>query len=811
MASNEEKKDEKKRSNIINQSLQQLNKIIGKSNLSLYGTDRISDVDKLNNQFQSILHTDVDSITNKDNEDVTSFLSKLYSQDRKISTMEQFLDNQFMSISGDEYSTMQSFIYEAYRNKLLEQSDLHEISSQLIELNESILTTRDAIISSEVVEGRLNRTLDFQYTDNDNQYDYKTVVEHIEKRFELQEKIKEFIVPKTLEYGEYYAYIIPYSKIFNDFVKQRDQGNYRTNSSVMYYRGESVSLLESVQEEDVKEKKKNNKNSKTFVEGLYDDYVKQVVKSNERNYRPTEQLPNKNEFMEDVNAILGNISINNDPVPIPILEEGIEGISFFRDSFVTESGERLKDKKDILMEAENDKFIPEKNPFNKIIQSDPEKGITFVDRNTAGDGSGQRVENFDDIKDCYIKVIEPTRILPLKIMNQVIGYYYVVAEDITPLSGMISSTLYYSKFDEDRKEQNIIDSIAEKIVKSFNKKFLKENLKFKKTIVDAITHYNLNEHKLKFQFIPVEYIQPFKINKDEEDNGQSMIKKSLFYAKLYLMLLLFKIMSIILYSNDQRVNYIKTSGLDKNLSNKVQEIARIKQSRQINMIDLFNYTTLINKVGNGAELYIPTGRTSERPIETEILSGQEIQLNTELMEMLKNSYILATGVPSTILNYLNEADFAKIIEQQNSKYNARVVNYQLDFNRDITEMYKKILKWSTDLPQNVIDSFSFTLQPPKTTVTNAKTEAINAFNSLVEFITQICYEDPNNTSNPQLNDEIRIFKKMFAKEQLPMLNMERIEELIKEAKMEAKDETLKPDPINGDNDNDGFEGDFDEL
>ena len=44
-----------------------------------------------------------------------------------------------------------------------------------------------------------------------------------------------------------------------------------------------------------------------------------------------------------------------------------------------------------------------------------------------------------------------------------------------------------------------------------------------------------------------------------------------------------------------------------------------------------------------------------------------------------------------------------------------------------------------------------------------------------------------------------------------MLNMERIEELIKEAKMEAKDENLKPDPINGDNDNDGFEGDFDEL
>ena len=122
-------------------------------------------------------------------------------------------------------------------------------------------------------------------------------------------------------------------------------------------------------------------------------------------------------------------------------------------------------------------------------------------------------------------------------------------------------------------------------------------------------------------------------------------------------------MSIILYSNDTKVNYIKQSGIDKNVANKVQEIARIRQSRQINITDLFSYTTLINKVGSGSEMYIPTGRSGERPIETEILSGQDIPLNTELLEMLKNAYILATGVPAAIINYLNEADFAKVIEQ----------------------------------------------------------------------------------------------------------------------------------------------------
>ena len=806
MATNDEKKNKKR----INQGLEQLNKIIGKANLSLYGTDRISDVDKLNSEFQNILHGDVDDITKKDNEDVTSFLSKLYSQDKKITSMEQLLDNQFMSISGDEYSTMQSFIYEAYRNKLLEQSDLHEISSQLIELSEAILTTRDAIISSEIVEGRMNRTLSFNYTDNDAKDDLVAIVEHIEKRFELQEKIKEFIVPKTLEYGEYYAYIVPYSKIFNDFVKQRESGYYRTNTSMMYYR--ESTLLESVyKEEDEARKEQKGKKIKGFIDHLYDDYLESYNNQNKRKTSGiVQETPNKDEFTKDVKAMLNNITICNEAVPLPVVEEGLDSIKMYMDEFVTESGDRMKRGKIFTEEKEDDKNIPDKNPFNQIIQSDPKEGITFVDKPEKS-GKGE-VENFDDIRDCYVKLIPPTRILPLKIMNQVIGYYYVVAEDITPLSGMISSTLYYSKFDENRKEQNIIDSIAERIVQSFDKKFLKDNLKFKKTIVDAINHYNLNEHKLKFQFIPVEYIQEFKINKDEEDNGQSMIKKSLFYAKLFLMILLFKIMSIILYSNDQRVNYIKTSGLDKNLSNKVQEIARIKQSRQINMVDLFNYTTLINKVGNGAELYIPTGRTNERPMETEILSGQEIQLNTELMEMLKNGYILATGVPSTILNYLNEADFAKIIEQQNSKYNGRVVNYQLDFNRDITEMYKKILRWSTNISEGDISNFTFTLQPPKTSVTNTKTEAINGFNSLVEFVQGLFFGDQQGDyASPDAQDLIRIFKKNFAKEQLPMLNMERIEEIIEESRIEMIDNKLKPNPENGDSNEDGFDGDFGEL
>lgn len=214
---------------------------------------------------------------------------------------------------------------------------------------------------------------------------------------------------------------------------------------------------------------------------------------------------------------------------------------------------------------------------------------------------------------------------------------------------------------------------------------------------------------------------------------------------------------------------------------------------------MFSYTTLINKVGNGNELNIPVGRSNERPIETEILQGQEIQLNSELLEMLKNSYILATGVPQAILNYLNEAEFAKVVEQNNSKMNGRVIGYQIDFNTPITKMYKKIMKYATNIDESVIENFKFTFQPPKITSGNTKAEAIQTFQTYSEFIKSIMYDKEDNLTEKEMI-ELREFIKLLAEDQLPMINMEVIKELMDKAKIKATEAVLTPKPEVGDDD-----------
>ena len=772
-----------------------IDNMIGQSSLSLYGTDRSSEVDTLNQQFQDILNNKINDMTNSNENDITSFLGQIISSDRKNTALDELYNNQFLAMSGDSFSMTQSFIFDAYRNKLLEQNDLHEISSQLIELSEAILITRDAIISSDVVEGRMSRTLKFDNLDDDDVNNYVTIVEHMEDKFDLLKKIKIFIIPKTLEYGEYYVYHIPYAKLFGDFAVAKDIKGY---GSSMY--SESTTILESFDDNKTKVKGESTNDSlDAFIESAWESYniqsktkMKTAVDKAAEDAGITMTEVTKEDFTNDLKNIMGNISVDNVGVPLPVLEEGFESFEYFKN--YTESVMTEAEKK-----SDNDSIF---NQVTKLSSYEFETGIHLSKESDAKKIS----KKFEDVTDCYIKLIDPTRVIPIEIMNTVIGYYYVVADDITPLSGAISNTLYYTKYNENQKENTIIDSIAERVVKSFDKPFLEKNAKFKKEIVECIQYYNLNEKRLKFQFISPEYMQVFKIDEDENGHGQSMIKKSLFYAKLYLMLLLFKIMTIIMNSNDTKVNYVRSSGIDKDIANKVQDIIRLKQSKTINIADLFSYTTLINKVGNGSEIYVPTGRSNERPVETEILSGQDVQLNSDLLEMLKNAYILGTGVPAAIINYLNEADFAKVIEQNNTKFNGRVVNYQLDFNPAITNMYKNLLRWTTTIPDNVISNFSFILQPPKSNVVVAKSEIIGNFQQMSDFITSIVYDDPQqNMEDIDLPRVIRHFKLLLAKDQLTMLNFSHMEELAQKALIEATEEKLKPSANNGDNgDDEGF-------
>lgn len=742
-----------------------LNTLMDTLHSMTFGVQRTDKVDNLKDEFDAILKGEINSINKTNEGDMTSFIAKVMSNNNKrVASLGKSLEDAFNTDEGQ----LEAFLTEQYRNRLIKQGDLHEVASQLNELQEAIIVTRDAIISADVIAGHMSRTLQIGDDDDDStkEEDYIPIIEKMEKDFKLQEKIKNFIIPKSLEYGEYYVYCIPYSKLFEDFSKEKNAVGTGRNAYSAYSNITESTVLESTNSKKIK------------------DLTSKIANT----VRMKGKTVKDGEISDELKRYLENVSVCNDEVPLPVLEEGIGSTREYYTEFVEKA----------MTEAKEDKSVS----FKNVMKGIDGVGI-HADSSSGSRKSNKRGESFANIKDCYIKMIDPTHLLPIEIMNEVIGYYYIQEEDITPLSGILTSTVYYDKFDNNPNENNILSNIAETIVASFDKKFLEQNIKFKKLIVEALNYFKLNNRKIRFQFIPKEYIIPFKINEDENGHGVSIIEPSLFYAKLYLMLLLFKFMSIILNSNDTKINYIKQSGIEKNVANKIQEIARMRQERQVTLTDMFSYTTLVNKIGQGSDMYIPVGKSGERGIETEILSGQDVQINNDFMEMLKKAYISGTGVPDVLLNYLHEAEFAKTLELANNRFQGRVVSFQLDYNTQITELYRHIMKYSTTIPDNIIESFTFNFIQPKTSNATVTGELINNHNAFQEWVVGLWFDQ--NNQNEEDMAKINIFKRELAKEFLPMIDFNRLEEIYDKVNLEGTKEQLKADANNDSGDNTGEE------
>lgn len=740
-------------------NMENIDNIIDDLSTSVYGGDMKDEVTSLQDRFNDIMKTEIRSIVGSDAGDTTSFINKLYQKDSKNATLGDRINREFseLGIEGAN-NNVNALISDVYKNRILKQADIHEVASQLIELKEAVSTMRDAIFSPDMNSGRINREISYgNAVLNDNNEYYTTTIENMEEKFDIHRKIKDYIGYNVLEQGEYYAYTIPYSEIFNNFMKVKDK--YRST--------EMFATTESAEEIRKSYRLSGQKDSKVFIESCYEKYMAQSAAKVDTN--------TANSIKEDIVKIADRVSVVSDPIPLPIIEEGMGTLEKYREAYVNESGDAFCEKPNEL-DSKNHSFE------NYMKQRASE--AAYMDNNK-GKKKAQKIE---DMKDCYIKMLSGRELIPIAIMKETIGYLYIKSDDEFSLDGAVSSQLSYLKFNETQKEQTIIDEIATRIIDQLDNDFVKNNPKFRKIIVEAINYFDLNERRVCFQFIPKEYVFPFKISVDEDGYGQSMLEDSLFYAKLYLMLLLFKIMCIVIHSEDQKVNYVKQSGIDVNMANNVQEIIRDRESRKINILDLFNYTSLMNKIGTGSEIYIPTGRNNDRPMETEILSGQQIQLNTELMELLRNSYILGTGVPAAIMNYLNEADFAKSIETANTKFNGRVVSYQLDLNPGLTAWYRALLRWTTNIEESVINEINISLPHPKTGENNITQELISNFTTACEFYVKMYYGE----NIPQEKEEEVVgFQRSLAKIFLPMIDFNKIDEIYENNKKEAIEKRLE--------------------
>ena len=649
------------------------------------------------------------------------------------------LESIFMSGEGSIFNTFQ----ERFKNKALLFNDLEIISEQLVELSEAINTTRDDIVSSDDVGADISKSLTFSVdgTDDDK---YDELIDEVKRQEDihgLNYIIREHIVPKTLKYGEYYIYLIPESKLYENTQKKKME---LTN-------GANMEATEA----------------KVFLESL------KLDKSN----------PNYKDIKPDdvVTYLSENIKINNTDIPLPILENN-NMVGAMKDLA------QFNSLTNLLKQNKGKKKEQGENKYSSLGFSDGIKSF--------------KLEDWSDIKGCYIKLLDPKKVIPVKLMNYTIGYYYIHDTELDVTNhhcnhGHRFSNVISNMTNKSTDQQNIIANIADSIVKSFNKQYLNDNMEFKDLIINSLLYNDMYKKKLHYQFIPGDHICRFSVNEDENGNGQSMIYKSLFYAKLYLSLLVFNMITYLTKSQDTIVTYVKTSGIDKNVINKTMDVARQWKSKQIGIGDLMDYSSIYSKIGTGRDLFIPEGESGERGLSWDVIQGQDINMQNELMEQLKEAFINGTGVPSVIMNYINEADFAKTLVMANAKHLRRVMMYQDNFSEDLTHMYQKILYYCTNIELEDIANFRYTLQRPKTLPNNNLVDMIGYGDQILDFLEKSIFGQYGEETD-DLNKSKDLFRKEMSKRVLPMLPWEVVDEIMEEVELDIVKQNVKKNSTSND-------------
>lgn len=672
------------------------------------------------------------------------------------------------------------------------RQDIDLIISQIPEWFTALQITRDMVCEADVVTGRMARNITFDRSDMD-ETEIETTMEKIvevEERLDLDAIIKNHCVFNTLEYGEGYMYSIPNAKIFQDLYKYKttnpkdrkkfndanaDTNNMFANTSDSRGYGYHESFEVSLKDVIIGEQSKDDQKGSVFTESEIIDIYPWYHDSKVENSKEYSDVVDS-----DIDFMASNITYVEQDISLPVLEHNPDELIAAYNAHVKEG---IKN---------NASCFQESNLFTEVM-------------NTKDDNNDGIINEFSNVRGIYLRILPSTKLIPIRIDREVIGYYYIA--DMTRASesgerknsGLSGYTLRSPSvsYDTFAPDQMLCERLASKIINSFNIKFMRDNTALHKQIVSVLMGHKFNEAMLRFIFIPAEHVIQFTINKDGMNKGHSMLEPGLVTARMYMFLKLYSLLYQI-NNSSVRVYYLHMSGIDNDYKQFVQDTIRKFAARRITANDIFNYRGSMNKISGGSELVMPMGAGDKAPITFDSIPAAEAPINNELLTNLKNESINSTPIPAMWVQSggQSEIEFAKEVEMGNTRLNTFVAGVKFDLNPSITRWYRMILSWETDIPPERLATLKYTLRLPMTKQLNVTTEMINNFESIAEmsvktFLTAEEVKPPQNSEG--YSDIVREFRKRLLEVYIPQIDIEHWEELANEARVAANKLKLEKD------------------
>jgi hypothetical protein len=466
-------------------------------------------------------------------------------------------------------------------------------------------------------------------------------------------------------------------------------------------------------------------------------------------------------------------------------------------------------KKEFLLErisAEKDISISKTDIPNKLNKKE------------AKDKKKKSDENPMYINGSTLNVLDPAKIVELKIDNVVYGYYYVqdldqanipnagylgqstgreVLNPVNMGSNLVGvnntkftpSTNNFSMNGLSDAKVNIISKVfINSISKKVNKDFIRQNKEFKDFIFNLVKQDYIIKKQIKLIYFSPDEVIAFKV--------PALYRKITFFAKLYLAMLTNMLLIKMGRAHDKRVFYVDV-GADANYEQAISRVIQDIKTKEFKMDSIGDINTILNlNPGMFDNYYIPTVN-GEKPIEIDTLQGMDIDMNNEFLEFLKTSMMSGMGIPRTLIDETTQVDFARTVSSRNANFVRAVIKYQKrltqPFTKLIRRLYENEYKYSGDKESeisSIVDIKSIQVHFPSPATLNMTniTDQMQVVEQNSEFIVNtLIPQDPtgmNETKRQKL-------KSMIVEDLMPAIDWEKYKEYREQAIVDDVAEDIK--------------------
>ena len=686
-----------------------------------------------------------------------------------------------------DISNIFGYFQEMYKNRYIELADLKFITKFIPAIGEAVKTTLDSIVGSDDMTTTITRNLVFNDSlTAEEKARVESEIERIETEENLLKRLRNVVYKKTLVAGMHYVYAPPYKELFREYDRLLKAGVIKNGIIIR---------------EPNNQNRKSNGVGKNTGFNLNNNAVLSPIKESISIDNIMESLTNSKEFeTKELDAMKANLEAGNLSITTsesPFLDEAIESIA--------------------ALERYDDMYMQDLNGYAATFG-----GVGKLDEKFYGTSDGTADPTVTGSKfntvGTYIKYIDASRIVPVKVYNQIVGYFHVhdmtaskKARSMASADNMLigSVNLFANINMNDNKKESavrmITDVITDGILSNFSNRFVNNNIEFKKLIADCIVANGMINNNLNIQFIPANHIIPFLVNENEDGFGESILSDALFPARLLLDLLISKMLLYMNKSGNRTLAFVRKGPIDVNSSNHIQRVLRQLQESNITFGDLLSTNLSFAKFAPYGSLQIPTARNGDRLVDFETQEGQQIELKPEFEDWLEKMAIMGTGVPSVILEYTDAADYAKSLVTANIKFAGRIATLQSDLEEATTKLYIYLINNSSlsdELKAKAVRGFKFSLPRPRVIANSNMSDYLSSMQQVAQTLADI-WLGQDNGQDPDYQKVRDIYIRDTIVDHLPIIDWKAAQERLENAKMEViKQKKIKDNMENPDNNTD---------